>query len=127
MYLILLPLFDLLEPKFELNYAERLDLIKKSLSFKSCSRNTKLCYALLLLEIIASFGFVYLKYHVSVGDDSSWNVEKLLFLHPFGFILFYFPLSMCFYEFLDTENYRDRRRRDLENLYQESVERMENN
>ena len=126
MYLILLPLSDWYDD-FDLNYTERLDLIKKSLCFKSCSRNTKLSYALLLLEVVASSAFAYLQYHVSVTEPTMWNMLIMLFFPIPLFIFFYFPLSHCCYSYLDKADYRRRRMVGAENINEESVERSENN
>ena len=126
MYFILLPLFDSYDDS-DLNYTERLDLIKNSLCFKSCSRNTKFSYALLLLEVVASSAYFYLKYIASVTVLTQLNTNMYFFLPPFGFIFFYCPLSICCYKLFDRDDYRNRRRRDAENLSGESVERPENN
>ena len=118
MLYILNPLSELYD-EFDLNYTERLDLIKKSLCFKSSSRNTKFSYALLLLEVLATFALVYLQYSVSVNEPTAWNMKKMLFFPPSGFFIFYIPLSHGCYNLLDRENYRIRRRRDAENLNEE--------
>ena len=103
MYLILLPLWDIYG-QLDLNYAERLDMIKKSLLFKSCINNTIFSYLLLLLEIISFSLFVTTYYALSVNFiplESMYGLNILL-------LVFYVVLSFGLYSRIDQEDYRIR-------------------
>ena len=123
MYLVLVPFLDLFG-YFDLKYTERLDMIKKSLSFKSCRWNTKLSYLLLLVEIVASLAFINSKYKLSTKEYTYHNICQMFLINFVLFCFIYTPFSLCCYEYFDKEDYRNRRRA-AEVLSEERIERLE--
>ena len=103
MYLISLPLLDFIG-QLGLNYAERLDMIKSSLLFKSCRRNILCSYLLFLLEVVSFSMFVVLLSGVSLNLIPFGNI------HGLGIVLFVFYFSVTFgiYSFIDKDDYRSR-------------------
>ena len=103
MYLISLPLLDF-TGQLGLDYAERLDMIKRSLLFKSCRRNTVCSCLLLLLDIVSFSMYVVLLSGVSLNLIPFGNI------HGLGIVLFvfYFSVSFGIYSFIDKDDYRSR-------------------
>ena len=118
MYLISLPLLDF-TGHLGLDYAERLDMIKRSLLFKSCRRNTVCSCLLVFFEAFSLAVFLALLQAISC--------ESI----PFVFIIFHiggiFPiqclLNYCIYRRFDQEDYRNRAAGILN---EEIIERLEN-
>ena len=119
MYLISLPLLDL-TGRFTSNYNERFDMIRKSLLFQSCKKNTILGYTFLLVELVWTSVFIACCYAASI------KTMKLYFAFLSVSLTFYsyVAMSCCLYFFFDDEDYR-RRMRAAEVLNEETIERME--
>ena len=116
-------LFLVLEGFFgylDITYAEALDMVKQSLLFKSCRRNTILSYLLLLLEIFSFSNIVTILYATSIKMMSlptMFNVISML-------IVMYFLLSLVIYTYFDEQDYKNRA--GTESLDAETLERLEN-
>ena len=116
-------LFLVLEGFFgylDITYAEALDMVKQSLLFKSCRRNTILSYLLLLLEIFSFSNIVTILYVTSIKIMSLPTMFNAVSI----FIVIYFFLSLVIYTYFDEQDYRNRTGTEL--LDVETVERLEN-
>ena len=97
MYFVVLPLFELAEIS-QISRADRLDVIKKSLLFKSCRKNSYVSYSLVLLDVIFFTLFVTVLYLSSIKMlpiDFMW-------LTAFPLLVFYIVLSIVIYGRFDN-------------------------
>ena len=120
MYYLSLPIWDLIGISY-LNYNERFDLFKKSLSFQSCRKNVMLTYILLMLDLVWFSVHIITCYEHSTKNLSFKYFYIIVFVNVA--VSFLMNLNLCFY--LDWEDYINRRRA-AEVLSEEAYERMEN-
>ena len=123
MYFMILPVWDTLNISFELNYKQRLDMMKTSILLKSCKKNTILTYLFLFVEIISFSLFVNFSYKASI------KMLSLIFLFYYNIFLLiaYVAMNFYFYSFFDKEDYRNRVNGNLDEAASERLERVVTN
>ena len=97
MYFVVLPLFEFAEIS-QVSRADRLDMIKKSLLFKSCRKNSYVSYSLVLLDVI------FFTLHISVLYLSSIKMLPIdfMWLTAIPLLVFYIVMSIVIYGRFDN-------------------------
>ena len=119
MYLIIHPLLDLFG-NFSLDYNQRQHLIKNSLLFKSCRRNTNLSYLLLVVEVLTFSLFLSINYKVSTKElpvSTQFGLSVAI-------LVFYSFMSLYFFSMFVVDESRTEVNETLEEVAAERLERI---